>query len=201
MLRRAFIIGAAELSFLSLLLGWQAWRILPTVVQAPWNLALLIGDALPVAFILFRRSPQDISRDPADVLTAFFGTAAPLLLSPGGQPAAPALPCALLMAAGLVISVYAKLALRRSFGLVAANRGVMSNGPYKLVRHPMYTGYTVTQLGFVLLNPTVENIALCTAALGLQLLRLDAEEKILIHDSAYRDYVAMVPFRLMPGVY
>ena len=201
MARRIPIVGTVELSLLTLLLTWQAARILPSLAHNPWNLMLLVGDALPVAFILFRRSPLLISRSPADWTTAFFGTVAPLLLAPGGHPLAPALPCAALMTIGLLLNIYAKCSLSLSFGLVAANRGVQSRGPYRVVRHPMYTGYTLTQLGFLLLNPSLANMVLCAAALGFQVVRMGAEEKILTQDSAYRDYAAGVPFRLMPGVY
>ena len=37
-----------------------------------------------------------------------------------------------------------KLSLGRSFGLMPANRGVVSTGMYRLVRHPIYLGYLVT---------------------------------------------------------
>jgi len=161
MTRRVPIVGTIELSFLTLLLTWQAARILPSLAHNPWNVALLVGDALPVAFVLFRRSPLLITRSPADWTTAFFGTAAPLLLGPGGHPLAPAFPCAVLMTIGVLLNIYAKFSLSLSFGLVAANRGVRSGGPYRVVRHPMYTGYTLTQLGFLLLNPSLVNMALC----------------------------------------
>ncbi len=201
MTRRISIVGTVELTVLTLLLTWQAARILPSLAHYPWNVALLVGDALPVIFVLFRRSPLLITRSPVDWTTAFFGTAAPMLLGPGGHPVASPLLCAVLMAIGLMLNIYAKLNLRLSFGLIPANRGVQSGGPYRLVRHPMYTGYTITQLGFLLLNPSVTNLALCVGALGFQIVRVIAEEKILTQDVAYREYAAGVPFRLMPGVY
>jgi protein-S-isoprenylcysteine O-methyltransferase Ste14 len=93
------------------------------------------------------------------------------------------------------------LALWRSFGLAAANRGVRAGGPYRLVRHPMYLGYFITELGFLLGNPDVSNIAICVVTWTAQLLRIREEEKFLLSDENYRDLVQRVPFRLLPGLY
>jgi protein-S-isoprenylcysteine O-methyltransferase Ste14 len=35
-----------------------------------------------------------------------------------------------------------------------ANRGVVSTGLYRLVRHPIYMGYLITHAAFVAANPT-----------------------------------------------
>ena len=40
-----------------------------------------------------------------------------------------------------------KITLGRSFGIVPANRGVVTAGR-TLVRHPIYTGYLVSHLAF-----------------------------------------------------
>ena len=106
-----------------------------------------------------------------------------------------------LMLAGLALSFYAKVTLWRSFGLVAANRGVKRHGPYRVIRHPMYLGYAITQVGFALLNPVWSNLLIYSAAFGLQVLRLKAEEGLLERDPVYADYMARVRFRLAPGLF
>ena len=106
-----------------------------------------------------------------------------------------------LMVLGLLINLYGKACLARSFGLVAANRGVRLSGPYRVVRHPIYAGNAVTQIAFVLVNPTLANLALCLAGLTLQVIRLQAEEKLLGQDPVYAEYMARVPYRLAPGLY
>ena len=57
-----------------------------------------------------------------------------------------------------VIVIAGKLSLGRSFGLIPANRGVVSTGVYRFVRHPIYLGYLITHVGFVVANPTMWNV-------------------------------------------
>jgi protein-S-isoprenylcysteine O-methyltransferase Ste14 len=104
------------------------------------------------------------------------------------------------MIAGLLINLWSKLALCRSFGVVAANRGVKTSGPYAFVRHPMYAGYLLVQIGFLMSNPTLWNATVYSVALVLQILRMRAEERILVQDPAYLKYAGEVRFRLLPGV-
>jgi len=84
---------------------------------------------------------------------------------------------------------------------MAANRGVKRHGPYRLIRHPMYLGYAVTQIGFALLNPVWSNFLIYGAAFGLQIFRLKAEEGLLVQDPIYAAYMQRVRYRLAPGLF
>ena len=84
---------------------------------------------------------------------------------------------------------------------MAANRGVVSSGPYRLVRHPIYLGYLVTHAGFLLSNASARNAAIYAAAYVFQLARIHAEERILGQDGSYREYLRSVRYRLIPGLY
>ena len=117
------------------------------------------------------------------------------------EPRIPAEIPALMMLAGLFLSFGAKAFLRRSFGIVAANRKVQRGGPYRIMRHPMYAGYVITQLGFFLLNPTLWNACVYLAAWFAMVLRIEEEEKFLSRDEAYCEYKAHVRWRLLPGLY
>ena len=103
--------------------------------------------------------------------------------------------------AGVLFQIYAKLTLRRSFGIIAANRGVTTAGPYRLIRHPMYAAYMISWMGFFLASPTPWNAAVYGFAFVCQIARLTAEERLLNEDAAYRNFVAAVPYRLLPGVF
>jgi protein-S-isoprenylcysteine O-methyltransferase Ste14 len=91
--------------------------------------------------------------------------------------------------------------LGRSFGIVAANRGIKTWGAYSLVRHPAYTGYLVSYLGYVAENASAQNLVLLAVATSAQLVRIAEEERMLRVDDAYRRYLTRVRHRLIPYVY
>ena len=59
------------------------------------------------------------------------------------------------------IIIAGKLTLGRSFGLMPANRGVVSSGIYRFVRHPIYAGYLITHVAFLAAHPTPLEPAAC----------------------------------------
>jgi protein-S-isoprenylcysteine O-methyltransferase Ste14 len=120
---------------------------------------------------------------------------------PDGRAVAPDAAGFALQLAGTVFQLYGKLALGRSFGIVAANRGIVLSGPYRLVRHPIYLGYLVTHAGFLISNMSVRNVLVYVAAYFFQIARIYAEERILSEDGGYRDYLLRVRYRLIPGIF
>jgi protein-S-isoprenylcysteine O-methyltransferase Ste14 len=166
------------------------------------DLLLLIGEGLVVVFFLIRRHTTDISLSPSEWLLAATATWAPLVVVPGGKDHAFLASFWLaVMLAGLLVQFHAKLTLARSFGMVPANRGLKTTGPYRVVRHPMYAGYFVMQLGFLALNLTCWNVAVYCICWTLQIRRLLAEERFLGRDPAYRDYQSQVVYRILPGLF
>jgi protein-S-isoprenylcysteine O-methyltransferase Ste14 len=124
-----------------------------------------------------------------------------MLIPANVPPLVPMVACWALMLVGFAMHVAAKLTLRRSFGVIAANRGVKLSGPYRLVRHPMYSGYILSQLGLVLSGPSLGNLGIVACLWGLQVCRIFAEERILRNDSDYRDLIRRTPYRLVPGMF
>lgn len=201
---RAVALDLIERAAVAVFFGAMACSLL-TSWQESGNivsLVLLLSESSVVVFVVIRRYTRDVSVQPLDWLIALLGTTAPLLVRPtGGEPLVPLSVCAPLMLAGMVLQVAAKFALSRSFGVVAANRGVKIGGPYRLVRHPMYAGYVMTQIGFLLTNPSAWNTAVYGFALACQIGRILAEERVLVRDPSYRAFAAAVPYRLVPRVF
>jgi protein-S-isoprenylcysteine O-methyltransferase Ste14 len=195
---RAVDIG--ERVLLMVFYGWFLSQVVPSVAGQPYNMLILASETLTAVLVLIRRPGQMATSFYAWAI-AIIGTCSPLLVTPASGALIPIWWAALLMTLGLFVSLAAKLFLRRSFGIVAACRGVRREGPYRLVRHPMYTGYVITQLGFLLANPSLQNAAVYAIAWGMLLLRIKEEEAMLSGDPAYRDYVGTVRYRLVPGVY
>lgn len=166
------------------------------------NLLFLVDQGLVLTFILLRRPTQDISRRPRDWAIAFLGTVLPMLVAPAGtDPLVPSIISSVLILAGMALHLSAKLSLRRSFGVVAANRGVKVGGAYRLVRHPMYAGYMLGQVGFVLAAPSAANVLVIGVVWTMHVARILAEERVLAADPSYRALMARTRFRLVPGLF
>jgi protein-S-isoprenylcysteine O-methyltransferase Ste14 len=189
----------AEKLVLAGLYAWLAYRLLPQLADHPLNAVYLASEAMIILLVMFRRSASDISHRSADWVVGFAGTFLTLMVVQADGAVVPY--GGVLMLVGFGISVSAQLSLRRSFGVVAANRGVRTGGPYGWVRHPMYLGYFLTQLGFLLANPAPWNLALCVVWTACQIYRVHAEERVLSGDTAYAAFAQRVRYRLVPGVY
>jgi protein-S-isoprenylcysteine O-methyltransferase Ste14 len=168
----------------------------------PVGLGSVLLEAFTAFLFVVRRPPRATSGRPLAWIAATVGAFTMLLSRPVPHPDAG--PLALLeiaQLAGFVIVIVALGTLGRSFGIVAANRGVKTKGLYSFVRHPAYTGYLVSYLGYVAENASARNLLLLVVATGAQLVRIGEEERTLGGDHAYREYLARVPHRLVPYVY
>jgi protein-S-isoprenylcysteine O-methyltransferase Ste14 len=137
----------------------------------------------------------------AAVALAWAGTLLPLLLRGDGTPLGLATLGGVLQCVGALLALTATLTLGRSFGVVAANRGVRAHGLYRLVRHPIYAAYLVTGTGVVLSHPSPWNVAVLLVWTSVQAGRALVEERVLAADPAYRAYSAGVRYRLLPGIW
>ncbi|HZL01174.1 MAG TPA: methyltransferase [Caulobacteraceae bacterium] len=199
--RPGWLIDYGERALLILLYLLLVERLAPSLGRQPVNTLLLLSESIVVGFVVLRRRTADVTRDPADWMLALGGTIAPLFMLPGGSPIGPSAIAGVVMVVGILTHVGAKLSLRRSFGMAAANRGVKVGGLYRFIRHPMYLGYAITWIGFLLGNPTPVNAALIVVAASMQAARILAEERLLSGDAVYRAYAARVRFRVIPGLF
>jgi protein-S-isoprenylcysteine O-methyltransferase Ste14 len=181
------------------LLGVLAYRLIPDLADKPVNLVYLVSETMVIIMVTFRRTANEISHRSADWVIGFAGTFLPLMVVRSDGPVLPY--GSMLLLSGFGIAVGAQLSLYRSFGVVAANRGVRTGGLYGLVRHPMYLGYFLTHLGFLLTNPVLWNVAVYAVWTACQLYRVRAEERVLSADTAYVAFARRVRYRFLPFVY
>jgi protein-S-isoprenylcysteine O-methyltransferase Ste14 len=162
---------------------------------------LVISESLGVFLILTRRFATTISKYPFDWALSLIAVNAPLLAAPAAKSSfIPSEFSTALMFAGMIIQISAKTILWRSYGVVPANRGIKMGGPYRFVRHPMYAGYTLTHIGFLLGFPSLRNFFLYFTVFLIEVVRLLREEALLNKDPLYRQYVDRVRYRLLPGI-
>ena len=163
---------------------------------------LLASEALVVIMTVFRRAPAAVDRSiRARVLTTLSLLGPPLVRPSLIAPLAPEILTVGFSVVGLLVVIAGKISLGRSFGLIPANRGIVSTGLYRLVRHPIYLGYLITHVAFVAANPTTWNVAVLVTADIALLARAVCEEGTLARDEAYRHYQTRVRWRVVPGLF
>jgi protein-S-isoprenylcysteine O-methyltransferase Ste14 len=178
--------------------NFQRWRD----TGEPVGLGITAMEVLAATLFIVRRQPRETSTQPVAWLAAGVATCVTLFARPIAHPnAGPADVLEIVQLIGLAIAVSSLGVLGRSFGLVAANRGIKTGGMYRVVRHPMYLGSIITFVAYAAENPSVINIALLVTAVASQLVRIVEEEKTLQEDEAYRRYQAAVRYRLIPGLF
>ncbi len=102
---------------------------------------------------------------------------------------------------GITLSQVARIYMGHTFAVLPANRGIVSNGPFHFVRHPVYLGWMMVVIGFAATYPSPWNTLMMMASMALTFWRIHLEEELLGADPAYCDYRARVPYRMIPGVY
>jgi protein-S-isoprenylcysteine O-methyltransferase Ste14 len=197
--RIAALLSRGGLVALFVLFAWanfSHWR----ATGKPSGLGTTALEGWAAVLFLVRRPAGRLSHSPVAWVAAPVGSFAMLLARPadGGLPQ---LPCELLQLGGVLFALAGLATLGRSFGLVAADRGLKTGGPYRFVRHPAYTGYLVAYIGYVLENPAPFNVLLLCISTAFQLLRIREEEAVLAADDGYRRYQQAVPYRLVPRLF
>ncbi|WP_253189807.1 methyltransferase family protein [Paraburkholderia fungorum] len=177
----------------------RRWHADPTRITL---LLLVVGVFMSMGLALFARVPIRRDWTPFALICSIGGTFYFLAvrLSPGVQLIPEAVGAALQLL-GIFWELFAKMSLRRSFGILPANRGVVSRGAYRFIRHPMYLGYFLTDVGFLLVNFGVQNMIVYGCQFALQIGRIVREERLLSDDESYCAYRRKVRFRVIPGVF
>ena len=173
---------------LTLLAAWE-WPTVLELLGAIHNLAL--------AVIYMHRLPAT-SHDRTGLWLGLIAAVLPIPFSPMGL----SLLFTLVGIVAYALILWSLLTLRGRFGIAPADRGLATSGPYRFIRHPMYLGELA--LRFALLAGTgidaspLQKVLLFAVALGLQIVRLRREERII---SGYGDYMTQVQWRLVIGLY
>ena len=116
----------------------------------------------------------------------------------------------ILGALGVVLSFYIMFLTFRENAFLAVvvkvqeerGQSVVSTGPYRYIRHPMYASTFLFFPGSALLLGSWWGLLLCVALLGLLVWRIPLEERMLENGLAgYDEYARKVRYRLIPRVW
>jgi protein-S-isoprenylcysteine O-methyltransferase Ste14 len=164
--------------------------------------AFLVEQTWVVMAYLIRRPARAVTRRTGDWLLAFGGTFGGVLFRPDGAHLRWGLDVGVgVQFLGLAICVVSFLALGRSFGFAAADRGLVSRGPYAVVRHPIYASYLLLQIGYVLQSISIWNALVMVFITTCNVGRAGAEDGILATNEHYGTYCTQVRWRLVPGLW
>ncbi|MEC5409222.1 isoprenylcysteine carboxylmethyltransferase family protein [Paraburkholderia sp. MPAMCS5] len=175
------------------------------VLKDPSRVTLLLflfTSLLDIGLVVFTRVARERDLSPVSMVMSITGTFyyVAFRMEPGIH-LVPETAAVSLQIVGIVIQLWSKLTLRRSFGLLPANRGVVVSGPYRILRHPIYVGYMIRNVGFLLPNFGLQNLVVFAVHFCVQICRIAREEHVLSKDKSYREYMSRVRYRLIFGVY
>lgn len=173
-----------------------------SITGAPHLLLLLGGELLSVVLVLSARRARHADRSwaplAATVVSTFYFFFVRLDY---GTPVLPELLCNAIQLCGIGTQIAAKLRLGRSYGVLPELRGLVTDGPYRWVRHPIYLGYLINHVGFLLANASAWNLGVYALLYVILYLRMLQEEHVLARDPAFADYKRSVRHRLIPGLF
>lgn len=139
---------------------------------------LLVLRDFAAGFFFYKRNPAQTKSSTLPSVLAYVSSAMPLLyLGPTIANKSLFLASDLLAILGFLIVVLATIELGTSIGISPANRGLVRTGIYRLIKHPMYVGYVISEIGMVLLNPL--NVLILFISSSQYLVRTRLENKVL----------------------
>jgi protein-S-isoprenylcysteine O-methyltransferase Ste14 len=192
---RAAILTAGPILYFVWLLYAQIAADWPVLAEPRLDLATLtslaaIGYLLLLLASYWRKPPPLAERRDWQALLATALAIDALGLSlqqPITQPDALGLSAGLTLA-GTLLAAWAALSLGRAFSLIPQARALVTSGPYRYVRHPMYLGGLLITLGEIALRLSPLVVALNILFVAAQLVRMRYEEQLL--EQTFPDYAA-----------
>lgn len=168
------------------------------------QLATIIFLGLVIAFVIIRRQAVRKAAGLTPRLVALLGCVLPSLVALA--PRIDTAPTMMILSSatallGTTAAIYAVLYLGRSFSVFPQARELVTDGPYRVVRHPLYLAELAVMFGAIWEIKQPWPLIIFSCAVGVQVLRMRFEEKILSETfPSYRDYARRTA-RLLPGIY
>lgn len=165
------------------------------------NAMWVAGAFVMAALSLVRFPPRHVATDAGALIATGATLVLPCFMRPAARAAGMLGAAALAIElAGVIVSQAGRIWMGRRFGLLPANRGIVSTGPFRVVRHPIYLGWLLLTIGYAAAFPSLRNFSIGAATLPFMMWRIVLEERVLSRDPAYCAYRARVRWRLIPGV-
>jgi protein-S-isoprenylcysteine O-methyltransferase Ste14 len=181
-------------------LGWD-WHFMCTLAA---RISLLIFLGLLIFFHTIRSRPVSRASGWEPKISAVLGlTLGNVLLLLDRSTPSPMLDLAstLLLLLGNYLCVVVLLHLGRSVSIMAEARKLVTSGPYRVIRHPLYLAEQIAIVGIFLQFMSWQAALVLLLHFVFQVRRMLNEERILTETfPQYREYAARTS-RLIPGVW
>ena len=177
---------------------------LVTALHVSYQVLMTVFYLMAVFFLLTRNSARARSGRIAPTVAAYVGTFLPFLfVFAGGSEVSEglALFAVGLMTLGMVFTVWALMTLGKSFGVEPQVRTLVQNGPYRVIRNPLYVGEMITLTGAVCFSPTLLKTAILVALAAVQAYRAIQEEQLLADNLPEYAAYKLRTTRFVPGVF
>jgi len=174
------------------------------VIHIAMRLSTIAFMLLAASAVILRSPPTGKSSGLEPRISALTGTFliyAVLLLPRRDLSLAEEIISTLLTMIGNAGAVIALSQLGRSFSIMAESRRLVTTGPYRFVRHPLYVAEEIATIGMFLQYDLQWAVLVLAAHIALQLRRMHNEEVVLT--AKFPEYAAYqrTTARLIPGVY
>ena len=198
-LRRA--LGDCVLAGFFLLAMLPAGRELKFSLAGVANIVWLVGAAIMAVMSFARFAPRSVTVNLQTIAASGGMLILPCFMRPTHASSGGLATAGLIFELfGVLLTQVARVYMGRSFGVLPANRGIVSKGPFRWVRHPIYFGWLILSIGYAMSFASERNVVLIAMTLPFMVWRISQEEKHLTADPEYRRYMDRVRYRLWPGI-
>ena len=166
---------------------------------------LMTGFVVIALFALWRRVPVAVTLQPQHWLTTFactgLGASSSVLAWSDGVQLLPDWFLTATLVSTAMWSLVSRVSLGRCFGLLPANRGVVTHGTYRFVRHPVYPAFLAAEFGLLAGRFSLPLLGMTFVLTAMMCVRVLQEEHFWGDDPAYQRYRYQVRYRLVPGLW
>ena len=186
--------------------GWAGYNLYKSVDTGNLNyveISFTIQNILLITLILIRWEHKGIDKSIINqtvALIAFLSGAAFMGQPASGGPIAMAGSKIIIFLAN-VFGIITMLNLGRSFGILIAIRKIKTGGLYAIVRHPMYGTDILLRIGFIISHLNWFTSIVFIISTSLYVYRAILEERFLVLQPGYKEYMEKVKYRFIPFIF